>query len=371
MTMRSASRLRDAEPHLLDFGVAEMDWPPCDVVLEAIHEALATRWLGYTSPDLELDLKKAVWDHLEPQNSCDFDPECVLLLHSTVDALRFFLEVTTRPRDKVVVITPIYPRLLFVPLSMGRDVVEVLWDDAAHRPPLDEVDAALADGAKAVVLCNPCNPTGRVHKTAELVRLDAMAQTYCVHAFVDEVFAPLVGDGEPPLGCAANAGQRMFAVRSATKGWNLSGLRCAQMILPPARSEHLNGTLRSLLPQLTPVGRLAAIGSLAAYRDAPTWPRRMMERVEENRTQLVQAVEGFTGRLTGPAAAATYFQWLTDGGISSCDLSTQLRAAHIKVEPGFNFGKNCSSHVRINLAADASSITRLCEVISELNQVGR
>ena len=133
--------------------------------------------------------------------------------------------------------TPAYPPFFEVIELTGRPVVASADDRReADRDALDldAIDAALAAGARAVLLCNPHNPTGRVFTRDELEALAAIVDRHGARVVADEVHAPLVYAGHvtcPYATVSDAAAAHTVTVTSASKAFNLAGLKCAQVVV--------------------------------------------------------------------------------------------------------------------------------------------
>ena len=110
----------------------------------------------------------------------------------------------------------------------------MIRDADRTRLDLEAVDAALAAGARAVLLCSPHNPTGRVFDLEELAQLASIVERHGARVVADEVHAPLVHPGHhhvPYASVSAATGDHAVTVTSASKAWNLAGLKCAQVVM--------------------------------------------------------------------------------------------------------------------------------------------
>ena len=114
-----------------------------------------------------------------------------------------------------------------IEVPMARDGERSVYD-------LDALDAAFAAGGSLLVLCNPHNPVGRVLEPEEMLAVAEVVERHGGRVFSDEIHAPLVYDGHTHVPYAsltdATAAHTVTAV-SASKAWNLPGLKCAQLVL--------------------------------------------------------------------------------------------------------------------------------------------
>ena len=151
---------------------------------------------------------------------------------------------------------------------------------------LDGIDAAFSAGARAILLCNPQNPTGAVATSSELAALADLTAAHEGWVLADEIHAPLALPGAthvPFLTVSPTARARGIALVSASKTFNLAGLGCAQIVTAdePARSAAAE------LPEgARHCGHLGAIASAAAYREGGAWLDSVIAVLAHNRELL-------------------------------------------------------------------------------------
>jgi cystathionine beta-lyase len=155
------------------------------------------------------------------------------------------LLVGTEPGDRVVVNPPVYAPFFATVAHARRRLVEVpLVRDAAGVYGLDlaGLEEAFVGGARAFLLCSPHNPVGRVWTRSELEAVAALADRYGVLVLVDEIHGPLVYEPHrfvPFATLDAAAARESISFSSASKAWNLAGLKCALAVAGSARGAAL------------------------------------------------------------------------------------------------------------------------------------
>ncbi len=185
------------------------------------------------------------------------------------------LQEVTPHGSGVVINPPVYPPFFFRLRLAGRRVVEApLRRDADGRYHLDSgaVDAALAaDGVAAYLLCSPHNPTGRVWSRDDLTAVADICARRGAVLIVDEIHAPLALPGAShipflSLDLGGDLAQRTFTFTSASKGWNIPGLKCGARRGRPAKhaAAALERRWEALLRQ--PPGRAGHRGRLRGLR---------------------------------------------------------------------------------------------------------
>lgn len=256
-------------------GVAEMDLPLAPAITAALHEAIDRGLTGYLPPGLA-DGVAAATAQWQARAGWTVDPADVHPVASVVTGFRIVLEHLTDPRAPVVLPVPAYMPFLTVPALAGRELrtvpMRIVDGDGPGRGGRYEMDlpaiaAALTPGA-VLVLTNPHNPTGRVFTTDELLALAEVVDAAEAVVFADEIHAPLTMPGythHPYAALSAATAAHTITGVSASKGWNIPGLGCGQLILSSTAA-------RVAWEQLDPFTRhgggvtpLGAVATAAAY----------------------------------------------------------------------------------------------------------
>jgi cystathionine beta-lyase len=338
-------------PDVLAAWVAEMDFAVAPPIREALHLAVEASALGYAPADTT-EVTSACADFLAASYGWEVSPARVFLVADVLAGISGALEVFVAPGSGVVLPTPAYPPFFEIIELGGHRVVEVPLRSGGSGPTLDleAIGSALRSGAGAVLLCNPQNPTGRVFTADELADLAEVVEHHGGRVIADEVHAPLVYPGSsfvPYAAVSEVAAAHAVTVTSASKAWNIPGVKCAQVI---AGSDGDASAWRALpvhaVPGPTPLGMAA---STAAYRDGRVWLRDVVAYLDGNRVRLDELVAAELPGVRYRRPEATYLAWLdcADAGIDD-PAGFFLRHAKVALNDGPAFGAGFDSHVRLN-----------------------
>ncbi|MFV0451605.1 MAG: aminotransferase class I/II-fold pyridoxal phosphate-dependent enzyme, partial [Propioniciclava sp.] len=215
---------------------AEMDYGIAPAVTAALHAFVDTGLFGYLPPSLRTDLQQAQADFLARRLNWKIPAEQIHEVPDVLKALEMAMEHFANGAKRIIVPTPAYMPFVFLPQMFGYEVVEVpmlLDETGRYCYDLAGIEQAFNDGAGLLVHCHPHNPTGRLFTRAELEALAEVVDRCGGRVFSDEIWAPLVPAGRTHIPYAAvsevTAGHTVTAM-SASKAWNLPGLKCAQLI---------------------------------------------------------------------------------------------------------------------------------------------
>lgn len=354
---RSSMKWRTYPEDVLPLWVAEMDAVLAEPVVEAVTDALTLGDTGYPRGSA---YQEAFADLAAERWGWQPDPGRMRLVTDVMLGIVEALDVVTKPGDVVVINPPVYPPFAGYVTYAGRQVLGVPLR-ADLRLDLDALEEAFAgaDGVRpaAYLLCNPHNPTGTAHTAEELARVAALARTYGVRVVVDEIHGPveLPGAAFVPY-LTVPGGQDAFVLTSASKAWNLAGLKAALMIAGDDAASDLAQVPYEASGGVSHVGALAHI---AALQHGRPWLDALLASLARNRDLLGDLVAEHLPGVRYHPPQATYLAWLD---CRSLDLGTEPARAFLKVgrvalNSGPSFGEGGDGHVRMNLATSPAILT--------------
>ena len=351
--------LPDAD--VLAAWVAETDLAVAPVITAALHEAVERGDVGYPPLDGATPLPEALAAYALDAWRWKVDPAHVILVGDVMAGVLLTLK-TLCGSGPVVVPTPCYPPFLDVVPLAGRELVPVPLDADAGRAALDldRIGAELAAGADTVLLCNPHNPWGRAFTRDELEGLRDVVLRHGARVVSDDIHAPLVLPGAthvPYAGLPGTAGH-VTTVISASKAWNVPGLKCAQLVAGSAAdAAALRRVPHVANHGLSPLGVTA---NVAAYRHGQPWLDAFVGRLAANRELFADLVAEHLPRARRRVLEATYLAWLDvrDYGVDN-PAGTALARGRVMVNDGRTFGPGGEGHVRVNLATSAERLERV------------
>lgn len=340
-------------PDVLPMWVAEMDFPVCRAVTSALTRAVAAESVGYPSGVVRGELADALVAWQGQRHGWAIDPEAVHLVGDVMHGVSLAIRYFSGPDDPVVIPTPVYMPFFDVVRLTGRPQIHVPmeWDGERWTFDLAGIDAALAGGGRTVLISSPHNPLGRVFDAGELAGLAGVVERHGARVVSDEIHAPLVFERPhiPYAACSPAATAHAITVVSASKAWNLPGLKCAQVITSNAAD---TATWRAIpMWETVGVSTFGMEASIAAYREGGEWLDEVRRELAVGRDVVATAVAGWPGVST-VANEGTYLQWLDFGGLG---LEVEpadwlLQEARVAVNSGVPFGGQPGRFARLNFA---------------------
>jgi cystathionine beta-lyase len=348
---------------VLPAWVAEMDFGLAPAVTEALHNAVDRGLTAYPYPEAMDRAAKTATIFWETRFDWEVDPSWVFPVPDVVEGLARVVRHLTPSGSPVVLHTPVYFPFFGMAERAGRDVVEVPCpSDDSGRFTLDlaGIDDALAGGAGSVVLCNPWNPTGRVLTETEVGDVVEIVARHDARLLVDEIHAPIVYSPNVHTTASTLDPERVVTVTSASKAWNLPGLKCAQVVLANEADREVWTDYFTL--DKVGVGTLGLIANAAAYDSGLDWLATVLDRLESNRDLFTSLVSEHLPEAVCAQPEGTYLAWLDLDGYGIDDpAGFLLDQARVAVSAGTPFRGNASRYVRFNFATDPSLLVEMVE----------
>jgi cystathionine beta-lyase len=352
LLQRRSAKWQTYPRDVLPLTVAEMDFALAPAVSAALRGAVERSDAGYAMPVPSLG--QAVAAFAARRWSWDIDPASVTAVTDVGVGVVELLRALTRPGDTVVISPPVYPPFFDWVPEAGARITEVplAERDGRQRLDLDGLERAFAAHPAAYVLCNPQNPVGTVHSPEELETLVRLARIYRVTLISDEIHAPLVLPGATftPLLTVRGAGELAVSVVSASKAWNLAGLKCAAVVTA-------SPAMASLVARFPPdtrwrIGHLGVIAAVAAYTEGEAWLDQLLRTLDHRRLVLGDLLAGRLPALRWQPPEATFLAWLDCRGIGPDNEPRELflRNGKVALEPGLRFGAAGAGYARLNFA---------------------
>jgi len=347
--------------------VAEMDFGLAPAVGVALHDAIERGLTGYPYPEAEEATARAAVGFWANRFGWDVDSAWVFPVPDVIEGLRRAIVHLTRPGSPVVLHSPVYFPFFSMVERAGRDLIEARSsrdEEGRYTLNLDAIDRALDEGAGCVVLCNPWNPTGRVLSRAELSELVSMVAGHDARIISDEVHSPITYRDHDHLPVARLDPERVITVTSASKAWNLPGLKCAQVALTAADDREVWSSYYT--PDKVGVGTLGLIANATAYEEGREWLTATMETLEGNRDLLAEMVAEHLPRAQHTPSEGTYLAWidLSEYGLEDPG-SFLLERGRVAVTGGEPFGTGASQFVRFNFATRPDVLVEMVRRMGE------
>lgn len=362
---------RGATADAIPMGVADLDFPCCSKIQQALMERCRHPTFGYTTVPRELRSAAATW--LLQQHGWIVDPDAFVFSASAVASYVACLRAFSSAGDGVLIMTPLYAPLQDAISREGRQPIrhKLRADGGVYRFDLTTLRAQLRDRGsrvRIVVLCNPHNPGGTVWTREDLTGLGALCKEFGVLVISDEVWMDwcLFGNRHVPMATVAPAGLQVITLTGPGKTWSLAGLHCTFAVILDLqlKQKYLQSVQRTFGDE----GSVFAMtGALAAYRFGAPWSIAVKAYVEENISTVDAFIQAHLPAVRVWRPQATYLVWLDFGaaGLDPQAVQRRLLTAGVLLKAGGAFGSESTHYQRMNVGCARSVL------LEALRRVGR
>jgi cystathionine beta-lyase len=362
---RGGVKWSDSGPGVLGAFIAEMDFGTAPEVEAAFSDVIRRKDYGYLSDQTVAEMSQACADWQRSAYGWEVDPTWVMPLPDVLKGLQATADLFSRPGSPLIVPTPAYMPFLYMPRYFGRDIIQVpMVTDEKGSLVMDiaGLEKAFSAGGHLLILCNPCNPVGRVYTRSELAVIAAVVERHSGRVFADEIHAPLVYPGRrhvPYASVSATAAAHSVTATSVSKGWNLPGMKCAQLIVSndvDAATWARHGLLYEL-----GVSTIGVRAATAAYRNGGAWLDDIVRYLDGSRSLISELLACHLPGVRYTKPEGTYLAWLDcrtlDLGVGPGEFFHQR--AGVLATDGTEFGEAGRGYLRLNFATPRPILTEM------------
>ncbi len=352
LRQRSSTKWRTHDADVLPLFVAETDFPLAPAISAVLARAVELGDTGYTPP--QPGIREAYTAFAQRRFGWTVDPDRI---RTTCDVMMGVVEVlrqVIKPGDRVITNPPVYPPFDMCIVEAGGvvDRVPLIDNGTGWELDLAGIEASFAAGARSILLCNPHNPTGTVHSRESLAALAEIAERFGATVVSDEIHSPSTQPGVTftPFISASDAAARVgYVITSASKAFNLAGLKCALII---TASDGPTQIVADLPPEVEwRTGLFGALAAVAAFApESDEWLDSLLAALDENRRLLGELLEEHLPGARYRMPDAGFLAWVDLSALGWGDDPAEriLTEAKVAFNQGPNFGPEGNGHVRIN-----------------------
>lgn len=361
---RRSAKWAAEEPDVLPLTVAELDVALAPPVAEVLAAAVAASDTGYSWAVPELG---RAWAGFAGRRwGWAVDPAAVTAVPDVEVGVVAVLRALGARGRPVAFSPPVYPPFWAWVDEVGAVACEVPLARDPWRLDLAALDRAFAEHHPAAyLLCSPQNPVGRVHGADELAELVELARRHDVALVVDEIHAPLTLPGavHTPLLTVPGAADVAVSVLSASKAFNLSGLKCAAVV---SGSPAGRAVVDRLPPDLTSrTGHLGVLASVAALDHGDPWLDGLLAALTARFDQLGGLLAQHLPAVGWSRPQATYLAWLDVSALPGDPVELFRRRGRVALQDGARFGGPGFARLNAGTGADvlAEAVARMAAAV--------
>ena len=334
--------------------VADMDFQAPESVTNTIRDMAERGIYGYAREDD--NYRQAICGWMERRHKWKVQPNSLFSVHGIVNAIAIAIQAYTKPRDSIIIFSPVYHAISRVVKASGRRLIEsplVKGPTGKYTIDLEATSNRLDGNETMLILCSPHNPGGRVWRQEELEQVALFAERHNLMIISDEIHHDLVYSDftHIPFEKAVPSAQPfLVTLTSTTKTFNIAGMHTGNVIIS---DEKLRAKFKKVLLELAISPSSFGIEmTTAAYNGGEEWLERLLVYLNQNKTMFDSTINKIKGLESMPLEA-TYLCWVDYRALNmtlseykkKIESETQIAASY-----GETFGMGGDGHLRFNIA---------------------
>ncbi len=286
------AKARGTKIYHLNIGQPDIHTP--QVGLDALKH-LDLKVLEYSPSDGLLSLRKKFCGYYS-HFGIEVAPENMVVTTGGSEALQFAFSACLNPGDEIIMTEPTYANYISFAIAAGVTVrsIRTKIEDGFALPAIDEFEALINDRTKAILICNPNNPTGYLYTDEEMYRIRDIVKKHDLFLISDEVYREFRYTGKPYLSAMNLEGieQNVVLIDSVSKRYSECGIRIGAIVTK--NTEVRASAMRYAQARLSPplLGQIVAEASM----DAPeSYMKENYDEYVSRRNLLIEGLNKIPG----------------------------------------------------------------------------
>ena len=287
-----AAKQRGVKVYHLNIG--QPDLPTPEVAIEAIRN-IDRKILEYSPSQGNLSYREKLVDYYRKYN-IHVTPDDIIITCGGSEAVLFAFMSCLNPGDEIIVPEPAYANYMAFAISAGAKIrtIATTIEEGFSLPKVEKFEELINERTRAILICNPNNPTGYLYTRREMHQIRDLVKKYDLYLFSDEVYREYIYTGSPYISACHLEGieQNVVRIESVSKRYSECGIRIGALITknPEVRAAVMKFCQARLSPPL--IGQIAAEASL----DAPEeYSRNVYDEYVERRKCLIDGLNRIPG----------------------------------------------------------------------------
>lgn len=350
------------DPDVIPMWIADMDFECAPAIGRAVRARAQHNLYGYDFGGERCAPSVTGW--IARRCGWEAEPSWLRFTTGVVSGLGFAVRAFTAPGDGIVIQPPVYPPFRSVVEGNGRKVVSNPLKPVGDTFEIDfdDLDRKLA-GARAIILCNPHNPVGRVFTEEELRRLGEMCVKHGVTIFSDEIHSDLVFAPHRHIHIASidsRFAERTVTFTAPSKTFNIAGLTTSTAIIPSEEMRRIWDAecCKAHIPTGTVFGHIAL---RAAYDECEDWLEEILVYLKGNVDRVREFVARNIPAVRTVCQQGTYLMWLDFRGLGMSHgelMEWLVHSAGLGLNSGADFGREGIGFARMNVATNRATVDK-------------
>jgi aspartate/methionine/tyrosine aminotransferase len=345
--------LANENPDVVNLGIGQPDFDTPEFVREAAKKAIDDGYTRYPPAKGFQDLREAIAEKLRTENKIIADPDSEIFV--SVGAMQVIFNAILHlidPGDEVIVIDPGYDYYSQIRLFQGVPVSVPAYEKNGFKVNPSDIQAAITDKTKLIIINSPSNPTGALFDESILRKIASISQEHDISVLSDEPYEHIIFDGKKHISIAAFEGMqdRCISAFTMSKSYAMTGWRVGYVAAPKPIIDEMEKLMEHMVSGVSAVAQRAALAAICGPQDCVAEMLKKYEKRREIVYRGLNAIDGISCIL--PESTFYSFPNVSRIGLSSWDLAKYLVRQHrVALVPGSIFGKNGEGYLRLSFAA--------------------
>lgn len=292
--MPFAEEAKNKGHHVFHLNIGQPDIKTPKKALDAIRN-IDFDILAYSNSEGNLSYREGLADYYTSVG-IDVNTENIIVTTGGSEAILFTMNSIADPNDEIIIPEPFYANYNGFGINAGINVVPVtarIEDDFA-LPPIEDFEALITENTRAIMICNPGNPTGYLYTKEELIKLRDLVIKHDLFLIADEVYREFAYDGAQHHSIMNMEGLEDHAIMidSVSKRYSMCGARIGCMV--SRNSALMTTALKFAQARLSPP-TMAQIAAEAALQTAPQYFNDVIAEYRHRRDILVEGMNSIPG----------------------------------------------------------------------------
>ena len=290
--LANEAKARGVKVYQLNIG--QPDLPTPQKALDALHN-VGREVLEYSPSQGFLSLREKLVDYYSRYN-INLTPDDVIVTSGGSEAVLFAFLACLNPGDEIIVPEPAYANYMAFAVSAGAVIKSVTStiETGFALPSVEKFEELITERTKAILICNPNNPTGYLYTRAEMNRIRDLVKKYDLYLFSDEVYREFIYTGSPYISACHLEGveENVVLIDSVSKRYSECGIRIGALVTKntAVRDAVMKFCQARLSPPL--VGQIVAEASIEGTEE---YAAEVYEEYVERRKCLVDGLNRIPG----------------------------------------------------------------------------
>ncbi|MFT8457580.1 MAG: aminotransferase class I/II-fold pyridoxal phosphate-dependent enzyme [Liquorilactobacillus ghanensis] len=349
--------------NLIQLTVGEIDLPTPEKTKQAGIKAIENNYTKYTSNLGALETRKAIIDFAKKHYGINYDYNTeVIVTVGVSEGIDLALRTLCNIGDEVIIPSPAYPAYITSTTITGAKPVFVDTAKTNFKITADDLERAITEKTKAVILNYPNNPTGTILSESDLNALATVIKRHDLYVLTDDVYDLLVYDNlkqAPSIVTIPGMKERTIVLNGLSKSHSMTGWRVGYLLANKDLITEMFKVHQTNVGTVTSISQAAAVTALTLDNDNP---QKFVEIFEKRRNFIIGCLDKMGAEYVQPKGAFYVFVSIKNFGVSSWDFSLWLLKKYkLAVVPGSAFSKHAEGYVRISYAANTKILKAAME----------